>query len=789
MPGTRAQLVFIPDTNLWSWFNDLSPGLVDPTGHMDTLLAQSFNESFAELVVTWGPSDLTGLQYLTSLDGFDVDYMPGTQGQSHVIPAWPPNLWYLSIGGYNGDQLLPFPSGVDELHISGCSMLEQLPPLPTGVFTLSVLGMPMLGSLPPWPTTLTHLSVGAGIPQIATLPDLPSGMASMSVHDLSSLTAIPALPEGFLSLEMSSLPMLAALPDLPSSLQVLRMSTGMNVPLDTLPGGLVELQLAYQPFAGLPTIPATLEILDLIDLAQLQSLPALPSGLSDIRLQGLPQLTCLPQLPDTSWLSIWATGLTCVPNHPMMPFGCAYVSYADHWGANHLPLCTILNSTCPNNNGVITGRAYHDMDGDGAPGPGEGGWGAATVLIEPGGVLAGVDSAGYFQVAVPEGLYTLSAQANSPHAIGINPANHTADALAGNVDSLNHFGIALTPGIVDLELDMTVSWAFVPGSARSAVLTCRNTGSTEVLGSASFMVGDGAVITSTSPVPTSVNDSAAYWSLGPIPAGAVRTIHVGLLTDTTALPGMPIELVSELLPSLGDATPINNAVTLVDTVLASFDPNDKRVAPTTLTPVEVAEGKELEYTIRFQNTGTFQAERVVITDTLNSGLQWSTMRFIASSHACSWMLLGNGVLRFAFDPIVLPDSTSDGPNSHGFVKFAMKPVGDLLAGEDVGNTANIYFDFNEPVITNEAVFSVEASTAIDPSVGSTGFEMWPNPVENVLRINGAARRTIEILDLTGRVVMREQGTADLHALDTRALAPGRYTMRIVGLGARPFIKR
>lgn len=782
-----GQSVFIPDTNLWAWFNDLSPGLVDANGYMDTTEAQS-TISGADLDVTWGPSDLTGLQYLTNLGYLRLTYLPGTEGQSQFIPAWPPGLWSLSISGYNGSQILPFPSGLEELQISGCSTLDQIPPLPAGLISLGVHGMPLLNALPALPSTMVHLNLGAGLPQITSLPAFPNGMWSLAAHDISSLIALPTLPEGFLSLEMSGLPLLTALPDLPSSLQVLRLSTGMNVPLDTLPGELVELQLAHQPFAGLPSLPGTLEILELVDLPQLQSLPALPSGLRDIGLFGLPQLACLPQVPDTTWLAIVSTGLTCVPNHPLMLDGGIYVSYADYWGVGHLPLCTVLNSTCPNINGVITGRAYHDLDGDGALDLGENGWGAATVLIEPGGFLSGVDDAGYFQVAVPEGQYTVSAQANSPHTIGISPAYYTADASAGAVDPFNDFGVALTPGIVDLGLDMTASWAFVPGSARSVVLTCRNVGSTEVVGSVTLSVGEGSVITGADPLPTMFNDSTALWALGPMPAGAVRMIVADLLTDTTALIGMPIELVSELLPTVGDATPTNNTVTVVDTVLASFDPNDKRVEPPSITPDQAAAGEELEYTIRFQNTGTFQANRVIITDTLSTDLQWNTMRFIASSHPCTWVLLGNGVLRFTFDPIFLPDSTSDEPNSHGFVKFAMKPSTSLMLGESVGNTANIYFDFNEPIITNEAVFTVEASTSLEERRGD-GLLAWPNPVGALLFVEGGAAAMAEVLDLAGRVVIRQRLPLAPFGLDISGLATGSYVVRLDDGRAAAFMKR
>ncbi|MEZ4758859.1 MAG: hypothetical protein R2810_03590 [Flavobacteriales bacterium] len=47
---------------------------------------------------------------------------------------------------------------------------------------------------------------------------------------------------------------------------------------------------------------------------------------------------------------------------------------------------------------------------------------------------------------------------------------------------------------------------------------------------------------------------------------------------------------------------------------------------------------------------------------------------------------------------VLPDSTSNEPDSHGFVRFSLAPDPGLLNGAPVRQLTNIYFDYNAPVI-------------------------------------------------------------------------------------------
>jgi sugar lactone lactonase YvrE len=138
----------------------------------------------------------------------------------------------------------------------------------------------------------------------------------------------------------------------------------------------------------------------------------------------------------------------------------------------------------------------------------------------------------------------------------------------------------------------------------------------------------------------------------------------------------------------------------------SFDPNDKLVTPVgrteeNYTPTNTA----LKYKIRFQNTGTDVAYRVVVVDTLSEHLDLSTLQVGAASHAHRLEVSGKGrpVLTWTFDNIMLPDSTADEPNSHGYIQFSIKPKADLPEKTAVENFADIFFDYNSPVRTNVTV--------------------------------------------------------------------------------------
>jgi uncharacterized repeat protein (TIGR01451 family) len=138
----------------------------------------------------------------------------------------------------------------------------------------------------------------------------------------------------------------------------------------------------------------------------------------------------------------------------------------------------------------------------------------------------------------------------------------------------------------------------------------------------------------------------------------------------------------------------------VSVVRNSYDPNDKQATPS-LTLQDVSSGKNIDYTIRFQNTGTDTAFNVVIADTLDSKLLANQVQMVGSSHPCRTTVKDN-IIFFEFLDIMLPDSNVNKFGSNGFVSFKIKPIASLTAGTTIPNKAAIYFDYNSPVITKPA---------------------------------------------------------------------------------------
>ncbi|MEZ4776722.1 MAG: T9SS type A sorting domain-containing protein [Bacteroidia bacterium] len=229
---------------------------------------------------------------------------------------------------------------------------------------------------------------------------------------------------------------------------------------------------------------------------------------------------------------------------------------------------------------------------------------------------------------------------------------------------------------------------------------------------------------------------------------------------------------------------------------ASYDPNDKLALPVGYdTAHYIYDNTPLSYMIRFQNTGTAPAQRVVIVDTLPPALDPLTIEPGGSSHAYTWRVDDQGVLRFTFNPIFLPDSTTDEEGSQGYVQFRIRQKPGNLPGTRIENRAAIYFDYNVPVIT-ASVFHTVGEDFVRIEIVSTGIEkiegdnvkVWPNPTGGQVHFSlegGSQFRllTCEIFNLLGQPVMFEaaQGTSVL-TLNLANLPEGLYGYRLVGDG-------
>jgi uncharacterized repeat protein (TIGR01451 family) len=231
---------------------------------------------------------------------------------------------------------------------------------------------------------------------------------------------------------------------------------------------------------------------------------------------------------------------------------------------------------------------------------------------------------------------------------------------------------------------------------------------------------------------------------------------------------------------LADNTPANNVCNHYTTVVGSFDPNFKEVTPrgTGANGVIAATDSVLEYSVHFQNTGTWFAQDVVVIDTLDGDLNWTTLHPVYESAPCQVSLYQAGavkVAKFTFSNINLPPQSLDDLRSNGMFTYTVRTMPGLPVGTQFKNNASIYFDFNAPIVTNTTINTIGSLT---PPIGVTNvtpgngpaFVVYPNPANNVfysvLNNEKAGTAVMAVTDLSGKTLIN----------NSIALEPGMQTI-------------
>ncbi len=232
-----------------------------------------------------------------------------------------------------------------------------------------------------------------------------------------------------------------------------------------------------------------------------------------------------------------------------------------------------------------------------------------------------------------------------------------------------------------------------------------------------------------------------------------------------------------------------NPHNLCTPVRSSFDPNDiSAVAEGTGPRHFILNNTDLEYKIRFQNTGNDTAFLVRVIDKLPAELDPTTLRIGAASHPMTYSLKANGSLEFLFQNILLTDSTSNEAHSHGFVTYKIKTKPNLAVGTMIKNKAFIYFDHNAPVATNIYTHTVGAPQQIFLATFSIenkaiGLHIFPNPTKGNLTIeieNKNENYDLQLVNAFGQTVLSKKLTESTTLLNTEILPQGSYFIYIFG---------
>jgi uncharacterized repeat protein (TIGR01451 family) len=232
--------------------------------------------------------------------------------------------------------------------------------------------------------------------------------------------------------------------------------------------------------------------------------------------------------------------------------------------------------------------------------------------------------------------------------------------------------------------------------------------------------------------------------------------------------------------------------------IGSVDPNDKRsFNENGRESAQVDKDEYITYHIRFQNTGTDTAFTVRIIDPLSTYLDPGTLEMLSSSHPYAYEITDGPSLVVDFKNILLPDSATNEPASHGFVKFRIKPLAQFGYGTSIPNQAAIYFDFNEAVNTNEATLVIQHPDGTKEAIDFIEFNLFPNPATSTVSLDIPERDLnridgYEIVDQIGQILYQSRYLIN-SAINVTYLTPGTYNLVLkengINIGTRKFVKQ
>jgi hypothetical protein len=157
-------------------------------------------------------------------------------------------------------------------------------------------------------------------------------------------------------------------------------------------------------------------------------------------------------------------------------------------------------------------------------------------------------------------------------------------------------------------------------------------------------------------------------------------------------------------------------------------------------------------------------------------------------------LVNPRLISFTFNNIHLPDSATNEPESHGFVRYRIKPVSTLVVGDSILNRADIYFDLNPPVGTNTAVTEIADPTSLTEfTTDADKLIVFPNPFNESVSVKfflqQSAEVVVDIFNLYGQrikslpVEKRHAGDNQIN-ISLNDVADGIYFVQVTKNGSR-----
>jgi type IX secretion system substrate protein len=391
------------------------------------------------------------------------------------------------------------------------------------------------------------------------------------------------------------------------------------------------------------------------------------------------------------------------------------------------------------------------------------------------------DNSGAYRLPVPEGLYTLAPILENPSYFNSSPTSITANFPASSSPFEQNFCFTANGIHPDLEIVLLSTDAARPGFDAHYKILYKNKGN-QIQSGTFYISFDGNISDFvSSDVPPSLQSANAlswnFTNLAPFETRAVNvTFNLNSPIETPSVNGGDtLDYTAVITSFQTDDSPSDNSFGLSQNVVNSLDPNDKTCLEGNIISPEMV-GNYVHYIIRFENTGTANAQNIVVKDMIDTAkFDVSSLVPLDGSHPYTTRISNTNKVEFIFENIQLP---FDDANNDGYVAFKIKTKPTLVVGNTFSNTANIYFDYNAPIITNTATTAIQV-LGTDDFDFNNHFTLYPNPATDILNIKSKDNTIINSLSLyntLGQLLITV--TNPMETIDVSELAYGSYVIRI-----------
>ncbi len=432
----------------------------------------------------------------------------------------------------------------------------------------------------------------------------------------------------------------------------------------------------------------------------------------------------------------------------------------------------------------ISGSVYNDVNGNGVKDTTEVALVGKKVKLIDKNLINFTQSDGNYYFACDSGTYQVKCLPSTYW-------NITSDSILSVYvqDSItaangNNFCMKIQESSSDVSIDITGNPAVADNNV-NYWLTYKNEAAMPKTGTVVLTIDPLTTFVSSVPPPDAQSGNIITWNYANLLSLETRQIDLMLHMPGVINLGDTITTTAIINPIPGDMFPPNNYDTIHQVIIGSFDPNDKIVDKGVGPQGYTLLGEPLEYTIRFQNTGTAAANTVRIHDKINSNMDMESFCLIASSHDVSVEMADSNRLIFLFENIMLPDSGSNQAGSCGFVKFVIKPNDSLPENTVVTNQAKIYFDFNPAILTNQTLntyINEPLLTDLDVNLKDNAIVIFPNPTKGLINITFTETdkdARVDVMNSCGQMIISKAiNNQNQTTLDLSGLVKGMYFIKV-----------